>query len=135
MLCTMVMHRRAVLAIEIFVAVAGLAGAVQLFAGVFTPPVSDVDPIGLTSWRLPAVWLFATTAAPSATAAWLVWTRSPRALVAVAVASALLVLELVVQIPFVGPSVLQAVMGTAAVAAFGLATWPRHSLPTSSLSG
>jgi hypothetical protein len=54
-------------------------------------------------------------AVPSTVAAWLAWRRSPHAPTAVLVASALLAVELLVQIPFVGPSMLQAVMGTVAI--------------------
>lgn len=117
----MVRARRWLVGVEGFVAVAGAAGAVQLFTGTFTPPVSDLEPLGLTSWRLPAVWLFASVAVPSALAAWFVWRDDARALAAVCVASALLVVELLVQIPFIGPSALQVVMGTLAVTAVLLA--------------
>jgi len=98
------------------IALAGVAGAVQLAAGRFTPPVSDLDALGLDGWTLPGVWLFATVAIPSGAAAWLAWRRSPAAPTAVLIASGLLAVELVVQIPFIGPSVLQGVMGASAAA-------------------
>jgi hypothetical protein len=112
--------------VESLVALGGAAGAVQLATGTFTPPVSDLEPLGLTSWVLPGVWLFASVAVPSGAAAWLAWQRSPRAPVAVLVASGLLGVELLVQIPFVGPSALQAVFGTVAVGMGGLALRARR---------
>jgi hypothetical protein len=114
-------------AAETFVAVAGAAGAIQLASGTFTPPVSDLEPLGLTSWVLPGLWLFATVAVPSATAAWLAWRRSPSAPVSVLVASALLLLEVTVQIPFIGPSALQAVFATVALALAALAWHARRA--------
>lgn len=119
---------------ESLVAAAGLAGAIQLGTGTFTPPVSDIESLGLTSWVVPGVWLFASVAVPSGAAAWLAWRRSPTAPTAVLIASGLLGVELLVQIPFVGPSALQAVLGTAAVGLGGLAFharrhgWTRSSL-------
>ena len=100
---------------ESLVALGAIGGAVQLVTGTAVPPVEDLEPLGLTSWVLPGVWLFASVAVPSTVAAWLAWRRSPHAPTAVLVASALLAVELLVQIPFVGPSVLQAVMGTVAI--------------------
>jgi hypothetical protein len=55
------------------------------------------------------------------------WRRSPRAPEAVLAASGLLAAELIVQIPFVGPSALQAVLGTVAVGLGGLALHARRS--------
>ncbi len=100
---------------ETAVAFAGTVGAVQLVSGSFTPPVSDLDALGLNSWVLPGIWLFASVGLPAGAAAWLAWRRSPSTPKAVLLASGLLLLELGVQVPFVGPSVLQAVMGTVAV--------------------
>jgi hypothetical protein len=116
--------------LEGLIAIGGLAGTWQLINGTFAPPVEDLEPLGLTSWVLPGVWLFASVAVPSTVAAWLAWRRSPYAPTAVIVASALLAVELLVQIPFVGPSVLQAVFGTLAIVLAGLAlvarpTWRR----------
>jgi hypothetical protein len=107
--------RRTMVVVETVVGLAGLAGSVQLLAGVATPPVSALSPLGLSSWMLPAGWLFLTVALPSAFAAWLAWRRSARAPVAVLVASALLATELLFQIPFLGSSVLQLVFGTVAI--------------------
>jgi hypothetical protein len=100
---------------ESLVALGAIGGAVQLVTGTAVPPVEDLEPLGLTSWVLPGVWLFASVAVPSTVAAWLAWRRSPHAPTAVLAASALLAVELLVQIPFVGPSVLQAVLGTVAI--------------------
>jgi len=120
-------YRVTFVAAESVLAVAGAAGAVQLATGTFAPPVSDLAPLGLTTWVLPAVWLFATVAVPSAAAAALSWHRSTHAPVAVAVASAALAVELAVQVPFVGPSALQVVFGAAAVTLGGLAYRARRS--------
>jgi hypothetical protein len=95
-------------------AVGGLAGAVQLVTGTFSPPVSDLEPLGLDSWVLPGFWLAATVAVPCGVTAVLAWRRSRLVGTAAAVAGLLLALELAVQVPFVGWSVLQAVMGTVA---------------------
>jgi hypothetical protein len=107
--------RWAFVIMEALVAMGAVGGALQLVTGTAVPPIEDLEPLGLTSWVLPGIWLFASVAVPSTVAAWLSWRRSPAAPAAVLVASALLVVELVVQIPFVGPSVLQAVFGTVAV--------------------
>ncbi len=111
---------------ESVIAAGGLAGAVQLVTGSYTPPVSDIEPLGLSTWTLPGVWLFASVAVPSALAAWLLWRRSPNAPVGVIVASGLLVTELIVQIPFIGPSALQAVFGVAAIGTAVLAVRARR---------
>ena len=113
-------------ALESFILVGALSGAAQLWTGTFAPPVEDLEPLGLTSWRLPAVWLFASVAVPSAVAvvaALRRWHRTPDA---VLVASGLLLVEVLVQIPFVGPSVLQAVMGGLALLLAGLALVARR---------
>ena len=107
--------RKTFTVIEALVAVGGVMGTVQLLTGTFTPPVSVLEPVGLSSWALPGVWLFGTVVVPSATAAVLAWRGSAYAPRAVLLASASLALELLVQIPFLGPSVLQAVFGTIAV--------------------
>ena len=111
-------------------------GTVQLLTGTFTPPVSVLEPIGLSSWVLPGVWLFGTVVVPSATAAVLAWRGSAYAPPVVLFASATLALELLVQIPFLGPSLLQAVFGTIAVGMAILAHrarrsgwWPRAARP------
>ncbi|MDP1878331.1 MAG: hypothetical protein Q8M17_12320 [Actinomycetota bacterium] len=119
-------HRMMFVVAESLIAVGGVAGAVQLITDTATPPVSDIEPLGLTSWVVPGVWLFASVGVPAGTAAWLAWRRSPNAPVAVLVASGLLGVELAVQIPFIGPSVLQAVFGTAAIGMAGLAIHARH---------
>ena len=108
-------YRKVFVACESVVAVGGLAGGIQLLTGTYAPPVSDLGGLGLHSWVLPGLWLMATTAVPASIAAWLAWRHSPWAPAAVLVASAALALELLVQIPFIGPSPLQAVFGTLAI--------------------
>jgi len=105
-------HRILFVVVESLIAIGGAAGAVQLMTGTFVPPVSDLEPLGLSSWVLPGVWLFATVAVPSGWAAWSAWRRSAATPTVVLVAAALLLVEVTVQIPFVGPSALQAVFGT-----------------------
>jgi hypothetical protein len=94
--------RPTIVVVETLVGLGGLAGSIQLLAGAATPPVSVLTPLGLSSWTLPAGWLFITVAVPSGLAAWLAWRRSVWAPVAVLLASALLVTGLLVQIPFSG---------------------------------
>lgn len=101
---------------EAVLALGGVVGAAQLVTGTVTPPLSDLAPLGLSSWVLPGVWLFVSVAVPSSAAAVLAWRRSPTAPAAVLAASAALAVELLIQIPFVGTSVLQAVCGSAALA-------------------
>jgi hypothetical protein len=126
--------RRTIVVVETLVSLSGLAGSVQLLAGAATPPVSVLSPLGLSSWTLPAGWLLLTVAVPSGLVAWLAWRRSVWAAPAVLLASALLAIELLVQIPFLGFSILQAIFGVVAVgmAAVGLLArrggwWPRGS--------
>src|SRR4249920_722525 len=73
---TPVPFRRTMVAVETLVGLGGLAGSIQLLAGVATPPVSVLRPLGLSSWTLPAGWLFLSVALPSGLAAWLAWRRS-----------------------------------------------------------
>lgn len=118
--------RWVLVALESFILIGALSGSFQLWTGTFTPPVSDLEPLGLDSWRLPAVWLFASVAVPSAVVvvgALRRWHRTPEAAM---VASVLLIIEVTVQIPFVGPSVLQAVMGGFAVVVGVLAILARR---------
>ena len=114
-------HRRSLLTIESAMAVFGLGGGVMLMLGRGTPPIEWLAPLGLTSWVLPGVWLTASVAVPSAAAAYLAFRRSPRTPPAVLVASALLGIELLVQIPFLGVNGLQAVMALIGGTAAGLA--------------
>jgi hypothetical protein len=118
--------RWAFVALEAFIFVGALSGAVQLWTGTFAPPVEDLEPLGLDSWRLPALWLFASVAVPSAVAVVAALRRWPRTPDVVLVASALLLIEVTVQIPFVGPSVLQAVMGGLALLLGALALVARR---------
>jgi hypothetical protein len=121
-------YQRSIVGIETAMAVFGLGGGVMLMSGHWTPPVEALNPLGLSSWVLPGMWLTASVAVPSATAAYLAWRRSPAAPKAVLAASALLGIELLVQIPFLGVNGLQAAMtligGTAATLAWrARATW------------
>jgi hypothetical protein len=106
--------------------VAGVAGGGQLLAGIATPPDADLPP-HLSTWALPAVWLLASVALPSAVASWLAWHRSRHAPAAAMVASAGLAVELAVQVPFIGFSGLQLVFGSAAatIALVALDAWRR----------
>lgn len=119
--------RKTFVVIESLVALSGLMGTVQLLTGTFTPPVSVLQPIGLSSWVLPGVWLFGTVVVPSVAAAVLAWRSSPYAPPIVLLASATLALELLVQIPFLGPSLLQAIMGTIAIGMAVVALRARRS--------
>ena len=115
-------HRRTLLAMESAMAVFGLGGGVMLMSGHGTPPVEAISSLGLSSWVLPGVWLTASVAIPSALAAHLAWRGSQWTPRAVMVASGLLAVELLVQIPFLGVNGLQAAMaligGTAAALAW-----------------
>jgi hypothetical protein len=110
---------------QLLVSLAAVAGSIQLALGIATPPPSDLGPLGLTSWTLPAVWLFFVVAMPFAIAGVLTLRGSSRALVASLTASGLLVLELVVQIPFVGFNAMQLVMAAVAIVT-GLLARRRH---------
>jgi hypothetical protein len=119
--------RKTFVVIESLVALGGVMGTVQLLTGTFTPPVSVLEPIGLSGWVLPGLWLFGTVVLPSATAAVLAWRGSAYAPAVVLLGSATLALELLVQIPFLGPSLLQAVFGTIAIGMAILADRARRS--------
>jgi len=112
---------------EAFVALGALMGTVMLVAGVNTPPLSAIDAIGLESWVLPGLWLLVSVAAPSATAAWLAFRGSRHAPRAVLVASALLLVELAVQVPFLGFSLFQLVFAALAVVLAVVALTARDS--------
>ena len=127
--------RRTIVAVESLVGLGGLAGSIQLLAGLATPPASVLSPLGLSSWALPAGWLFLSVAVPSGLAAWLAWRRSVWAPAAVLLASALLAAELPVQIPFLGFSMLQLIFGAVAIGmavvgllARGTGWWPGRRL-------
>ncbi|GIG28292.1 hypothetical protein [Cellulomonas marina] len=107
-------HRRTFVVVDGLVALTAAGGAAALVAGVGTPDVALLAPLGLHSWVLPGLWLAASVAVPSGAAAVLAARRDPRTPAAVFVAAGLLVVELVVQVPVVGPSVLQAVMAVPA---------------------
>lgn len=113
--------RRTFIGAETLVAIGGLSGTWQLWTGTYAPPLSDLQALGLDSWRLPAVWLFGSVAVPSGIAAIAAMRRWPSTPKVVLIANGLLLVEVVVQIPFVGPSVLQAVFGALAVGLGGLA--------------
>ena len=114
-------HRRSLLTIESAMAVFGLGGGVMLMLGRGTPPIEWLAPLGLSSWVLPGIWLTASVAVPSAAAASLALRRSPLTPPAVFVASALLGVELLVQIPFLGINGLQGAMALIGGTAAGLA--------------
>jgi hypothetical protein len=114
-------HRRLIVGIESAMAAFGLGGGIMLMAGYGTPPLEALEPLGLTSWVLPGVWLTASVAVPSATAAYLASRGSAWAPRAVMVASSLLAVELLVQIPFLGVNGLQAAMAVVGGTAAGLA--------------
>jgi len=114
-------HRRPIVTIESAMAVFGLGGGIMLMSGHGTPPLEALEPLGLSSWVLPGVWLTASVAVPSGTAAYLAWRGSPWAARAVIVASVLLAVELLVQIPFLGVNGLQAAMALVGGTAAGLA--------------
>jgi hypothetical protein len=125
--------RRTFVATEAVIGVSALAGTWMLLTDTYTPDVAVLEPLGLDSWTLPGVWLFASAAAPALTAAWLAWQKSGLAPAAVLTASSLLAVELLAQIPFLGLDPLQAFMGVPAVVMAGLALrarstgWrPRH---------
>jgi hypothetical protein len=113
-------HRVLVAVVAGLTAVGAAAGASQLLTGGFGMPVDDLEPLGLTSWVLPGIWLFASVAVPCATASVLALRRGPTAPLAAVVAGGLLAVELLVQIPFVGLNPLQALFGLVAVALVGL---------------
>lgn len=115
-------HRNALLLLATLTSLAALVGAVQLITDTFTPPVGDLEPLGLHSWVLPGMWLAASVAVPCAAVAFLAGRRSDRAGRAAIVAGVLLTVELAVQVPFVGFDPLQVVMGlvAAALIAFGV---------------
>jgi hypothetical protein len=109
-----------------FTALAATAGAVQLVTGTFTPPVSDLRPLGLDSWFLPGLWLAVSVAVPCGLTAVAAWRRTAWTGTAAAAAGLLLLVELAVQIPFVGLDPLQAVMGSVALVLLGLGLASRH---------
>ena len=87
-----------------FLAVAGLVGTWQLMSGAATPPVSDLAPLGLSSWTWPGLWLFGSVVVPWFVAVIACVGRRRATPLIVLVACGLLVLELVVQVPFIGLS-------------------------------
>jgi hypothetical protein len=110
-----VRHRTTYLVAAGLIGVSGLVGTVQLVTGTFTPPVEDLEALGLDSWVLPGVWLFASVVVPWTLAGALAWRRHPAAPIAVLVACVALAVELAVQIPFVGFSPFQLVLGAVAL--------------------
>lgn len=112
--------RRTVGVVSALTGAAAAVGSVQLVTGTFAPPVSDLRPLGLESWVLPGLWLAASVAVPCLGTAVLAWRRSTRMGPAAVGAGVLLIVELAVQMPFVGLDPLQGVMGTVAVSLVGL---------------
>jgi len=120
-------YRGRFIATESLVALGALAGTWQLVTQTGTPPISDLKPLGLTTWTLPGLWLLVSVAVPSSIAAAAAWRRSAGTPVAVLIASGALVVELVVQMPFVGLSYFQLIFGTIAAAMAFLAVRARRS--------
>lgn len=118
--------RRTFVAADGLIAASGLAGTVMLLTNTYVPDVSALRSLGLHSWTLPGLWLFASVAAPSALASLLAARRHERAPEAVMLASTLLVVELVVQLPFLGFDPLQPIMGVPALVLAGLAVRARR---------
>ena len=116
--------RRSMGAIEIALAAAAAVGVVQLGAGIATPPDSQL-PFGLDSWAWPAVWLFATVCVPSVVAAVALSRRARSGPSLVIVATVLLAIELLVQIPFVGLNWLQLVVALVGATAATMAVVAR----------
>ena len=56
--------RKTFVLIPSLVALGGLMGTGQLLTGTLTPPVSVIEPIGLSSWTLPGLWLFGPWSCP-----------------------------------------------------------------------
>lgn len=108
-------HRRLYVVAALAIAAAGAIGTAQLVSGTFTPPISALDRLRLTSWVLPGLWLFASVVVPWSVAAWAAARRWPAAPVTVLIAAGLLLVELAVQIPFLGFSPFQPAMGAAAI--------------------
>ncbi len=107
-------HRRNLIWASGILAAAGLVGTWQLMSGTATPPDSDLEPLGLSSWTLPGLWLFVSVVVPWSVAAIASVGRRRATPVIVLVACGLLLLELVVQVPFIGLSPLQFILGAAA---------------------
>lgn len=119
--------RTLLIAVESVVALGAVAGTWQLWTGTFAPPVSDLEPLGLDSWRLPAVWLFASVALPAIVVVWAAATRRPWTPLAAIAAGILLVVEVTVQIPFVGPSWMQLVFGVVGLGLVAAGLVARHA--------
>lgn len=126
--------RRTIAALSAFVFVGAVSGVVQLWFGLAAPPVSDLDALGLDSWRLPALWLLATVTIPCGVTCFAALRRRAWAPRAAAVAAVLLLIEVTVQIPFLGPSALQAIMGAVGLALLGLGLVASHRGSWSALS-
>lgn len=112
--------RRTIGVIAALTGVAATAGTIQLVTGTFTPPVSDLEPLGLDSWVLPGLWLAASVAVPCAATTVMAWKRSRWLGLSALASGALLLVELAVQIPFVGLDALQGVMALIAITLMAL---------------
>lgn len=84
-------------------------------------PLSSIERLGIGSWRLPAVCPLSSVAVPSADASVSALRRWRPTPAVVMTASGLLLFEVTIQVPFIGPSVLQGVFGTVAVTMASLA--------------
>ena len=109
-------YRRLFVIAEAVIGGNALLGTALLLTDTFTPDVSVLAPLGLHSWVLPGLWLFASVAVPSGWACRAALLRSAKAPEVVLVASAALLVELAVQLPFLGFDPLQVVMGVPALA-------------------
>jgi hypothetical protein len=107
--------RRALVATSGLTSLAALVGSGQLVTGTYAPPVSDLEPLGLDTWVLPGIWLLLSVALPCGITAVLAWRASPSAGAWGIAAGVLLLVELAVQIPFVGWDPLQPTLAVVAV--------------------
>jgi hypothetical protein len=112
--------RRTLGVIAALTGIAATAGTVQLVTGTFTPPVGDLEPLGLHSWVLPGLWLAASVAVPCAVTTMLAWKRSRWLGLSALASGALLLIELAVQIPFIGLDPLQGLMALIAITLMAL---------------
>lgn len=103
--------RAGLVGLELFVGVGAVYGGIMLIRDSWALPLSDLDPLPLTSWVLPGVALLATVAIPMVLAAWLVVRGNGRAANVSIAAGAFLVGWILFQLAVIGPQMgLQAVM-------------------------
>ena len=107
-------HRTPLLLLSGATCLGAVAGTAMLVLGEGTPPDRDL-PAGLHSWVLPGLWLLVSVAVPCGVTWVLAHDRSPMAPTAALVAAGSLLLELGVQVPFVGVTLLQLLFAGVAV--------------------